>query len=291
MKKKFSKPNSLLLLSLVIAIPSLVFGQQVIVGTGTGLSALSPLGRTVDYGVCEIIYLATEINTSGAINQLAFDRVSGTDISPIDSVTIYMQHTSLSAFTTSNYSASGYTLVYSGTFPNDTGTGWREVVLNTPFAYNGTDNLDVLVVKGYQAANTGSGFPLWYYTDLSPLTRVRRYTGNIPISASTLLSTTTFRSNVRLDFGPVGVVEIIPDVVSVYPNPSKGKINFRFDSDVHDRNLQVKVYNLFGESAYQNIVQSGEEISLNTLTPGIYFYAISSVGNKIMKTGKLSIIN
>jgi len=48
-----------------------------------------------------------------------------------------MKHTSASTLSTGTYSTAGYTLVYSGSFPNNSSSGWMEVELDTRFEYNG----------------------------------------------------------------------------------------------------------------------------------------------------------
>lgn len=73
-----------------MTFPFLVSGQVVHIGTSSAASIYSPMGRSVDYGVCDLLYMATEINLSGTISKIGFERVGGSDITPVDSVTIYM---------------------------------------------------------------------------------------------------------------------------------------------------------------------------------------------------------
>src|SRR5688572_18819658 len=155
-----------ILISVAVLFPDAAKSQQqVTVGTGTAISVFSPINRTNDYSVYEVIYLASDISTAGNITHLAFQRVDGTDTATIENVDIYMRHsfqTTLSAgtFDTTIYDEH----VYFGTFPNDIDSGWREVMLDIPFAYNGTDNLQVLVVKGYQPAVANTPVCVrWYY--------------------------------------------------------------------------------------------------------------------------------
>lgn len=161
-------------------------------------------------------------------------------------------------------------------------------MLNNPFNYNGTDNLEVLIVKGYQAALT-SGQPLWSYTDLISVERMRRYTGNTPISSSTALASNTYRSNIMLNFGPVGIFESRTIAFSFFPNPSNGKIIFMINNNERNENLLLNIYNVLGKSVYQNKVIHGEEINLGPLANGIYFYEIRTGESKLLKSGKLMI--
>jgi len=263
--KKFYTNTLLFILSLT----GISNAQQIIVGTGTALSVFSPINRSNDYSVYEIIYLTSEINASGMISKFAFERADGTEVGPIENVDIYMQNTSNNSFSNGNYSNAGYTLVYSGSFPNDSGPGWREVTLDNPFMYDGINNLAVLTVKGYQpkVANTPVT-PRWYYTLNSSTDRARRYYGNDSITSATSLTTLNFNSNARLDFGTVGIREIIPGTNSVYPNPSSGSVNFNLPTMTN----KVLIYNSNGQMISELFRNNSSDYIVENLKPGIYFY-------------------
>jgi hypothetical protein len=254
--------------------------QQIVVGAGTAISVFSPINRSNDYCVYEVIYLASEINMPGEITHFAFQRVDGTDTALIQNVNIYMMHTPNSQLSPSTFDTTGYSLVYSGTFPNDSGSGWREVQFPTSFTYNGTDNLQVLVVKDYQPAVANTPVAVrWYYTNVSPSpARARRYYGNVVISNATSLSTTTFTSNVRLTFNiSTGSIEIIPGNTRLYPNPVGQQLA------IHNIQLPVEeavVCDLLGQRLLTLDVKNGNEATLQAdvsgLSPGIYFVRVRS---------------
>ena len=140
----------------------------IIVGTGTANKWEAPLTYQYYNGACEMIYLQSELK-SGAkdITTIAFEKASGINtVDSIKSVTIYMKHTSDSTLSSGGYSTNGYTQVYNGSFTNNALSGWMEVPLDILFAYNGTQNLEVLVVQS--AAATFSGYPYWSYSNFSP---------------------------------------------------------------------------------------------------------------------------
>ncbi|MXN92724.1 T9SS sorting signal type C domain-containing protein [Flavobacterium sp. Sd200] len=115
-----------------------------------------PFTRYYNYSAGEMLYLNTEIGQTGIINKLAFQKKAGDNVNQIRSVDIYLKTTA--ATTLGTTTATGYTLVYSGSFTNDATTGWMEVTLNTPFIYSdNTQNLSVLVVKGFQNYITNAG--------------------------------------------------------------------------------------------------------------------------------------
>src|SRR5687768_17263260 len=174
--------SRIFLLSLVICLLFDSARAQIVeVGQGTQISVFSPLCRTRDYCVYEIIYLASDISASGVISRFGFEREDGTNTDSIENVSIYMKQTALTQLQSATYSDTGYTLVFSGSFPNDAGSGWRTVTLNQPFAYDGISNLMVLTVKGYQPAIANTPVtPRWLYTDILPdPDRARRYFGNV----------------------------------------------------------------------------------------------------------------
>jgi hypothetical protein len=89
----------------------------------------------------QVIYLASEIGKAGNIVDLSLD-VTMVPGQILENWTIRMKHTNLSEYNSNNSSleATGWTVVYQ----NDESIadeGWRKFEFQTPFAYNGTDNL------------------------------------------------------------------------------------------------------------------------------------------------------
>ncbi len=261
-----------------LLVPSESTAQLIEVGQGVGLSVFSPLCRTKDYSVYEIIYLSSDINSSGVISKFAFERADGTNTDPYDSVSIYMKHTTLTQMSASTFSDTGYTLVYSGSFPNDSGTGWREVMLDNPFAYNGTQNLMVLTVKQFQAsiANTPVA-PRWYYTNITPdPDRARRYYDDFPITSSTPLTTIEYSANARLDFGTVGVREIRKEQLQFFPNPASENVTVTITIKGISK---IKLIDQIGKIVYEKEVLSNNDrltdvIDVKNFHPGIYLITI-----------------
>ena len=142
------------------------FAQDYItIGTGTNASHLSPMNRGKNYSTSELLYLQSELGGANNFMKIAFHKKSGVNTEGIENVTIYIKHTTETTLSTGNYSLDGYSLVFSGTFTNNTTSGWMEVTLDNTFLYNGNDNIQVLIIKGYQS--TTSKKPQWSYTQLS----------------------------------------------------------------------------------------------------------------------------
>ncbi len=180
----------------VQATPSANPIVEVIIGTGTA-SQSYPIDRYYNYSTHEAIYLASEISNSGMIRKLAFFKGSGTDTNLIDNVSIYMKHTTASSLSNGSYSLEGYTLVFNGSFPNSSGSGWMEVDMNNPYNYNGTSNLSVLIIKGYQAWI--SNYPQWRY---STTTTSRARQERSDTLQPTSLTSSTYLPNIRFVIQP-----------------------------------------------------------------------------------------
>ena len=173
-------------------------GDPIAVTIGNGTDTQSyPLNRYYSYSAHEAIYLSSEIGMAGRIEKIAFYKSSGSDTNPIEAVQIYMKHTSSSTQDNGTYSTAGYTLVFSGSYPNHSTSGWMEVPLSSQFEYNGTSNLSILIVKGYQYWT--SAYPRWTYTSASTY-RVRRAQNDY--GAPTNLSRSYDLPNIRLKIYP-----------------------------------------------------------------------------------------
>lgn len=126
------------------------------IGTAATTSSYVPAYYLYNYAVSEQIYTASEIGMAGTINSISFNVHSGTSTRDI---TIYLKHTTKSNFSDGSdwVTVSASDIVYSGNVTWT--TGWNTFTLNTPFAYNGTDNL--LVVMNDNTGTWQSGGP--YY--------------------------------------------------------------------------------------------------------------------------------
>ena len=120
-----------------------------IIGEGTEESPLLPSYSFYNYSLTEQIYTSDELGGSTTITSISFFNTGDTKTRTYD---IYMKHTSKTNFdsTTDWISATSSNKVYSGSVTMRTGL-WTTIVLDTPFEYNGTSNL-VLVVDD----NTGN---------------------------------------------------------------------------------------------------------------------------------------
>ncbi|MCO5263910.1 MAG: hypothetical protein M9901_13630, partial [Lentimicrobium sp.] len=130
------------LTSLMALFLALNLQAQVTVEIGTGTTTASyPFYTLYEDARTQIIYDAADIlaggGAAGEITEIAFN-ISSVSTEPMNGFNIDMQltdATSLSGFVTT-----GWTNVYSDNFIFSA-TGWQTIVLDTPFAWDGTSNL------------------------------------------------------------------------------------------------------------------------------------------------------
>ena len=170
---------------------------RVIVGTGTAAEE-GPVYRPWYNAAHEAIYLASEIGSaSKEIKVLAWKKASGSNIvDQIDQIKVYMKNSTVATLSSGTYSLTGYTLVYSGPMTNNKVTGWMEIPLSSPFLFDGTSNIHVLVVQT-KPASSWSNYPNYNYS-ITSANRVRRATNWN--SAPTSLNATNHRPNIRFEY-------------------------------------------------------------------------------------------
>lgn len=103
----------------------------------------APVDNTYNYGYRQIIY-PSDMLTPGTIHSIAFNFDYTSNLTEKDNVVIYMAHTSKSEFdNNTDWIISGLRQVYSGALTCT--RGWNKFNLQTPFEYNGCDNLVVAI--------------------------------------------------------------------------------------------------------------------------------------------------
>lgn len=176
-------------------------GGNVEVGNGTTTSYLLPLNNYYRYTLSQQIFLSSEMNGATELEGISFDYAYSQPTTSKTNVSIYLGHTHKTLFTSNAdwIDTSSLTLVYTGNL-NCT-QGWNDFLFDTPFQYNGQDNL-VLVVDDnsnqydgttytFYTHSTGRNSTLYNYSD--------SYNADInnlpPTGGSSTLSTS--RSNVK----------------------------------------------------------------------------------------------
>ncbi|GAA4372822.1 hypothetical protein GCM10023186_02680 [Hymenobacter koreensis] len=148
-----------------------------------------------------MIYTAAEIGSSGNISQVGFylNSVSTPGAAPTK---IYLKTVTNSAFaaaTTVASEISGATLVYDATIPASAfvANTWVSVPLTTPFAYNGTSNLEVIVETNAAAEGNESSTGKVFRYATTGVARAQFWNedNTAPVAVGVLSAT---RPNIRL---------------------------------------------------------------------------------------------
>ena len=128
------------------------------IGEGIGTTYYFPIDNYFNYSCTEEIYTADEIGTEGTINAISFYYNYGTPY-VASNVKMFMKHVTRSVFESKEdcEPLSETDLVWTGSIA-PTEAGWYTFTLDTPFEYNGTDNLLVAFFDGT------SGYPGTSYT-------------------------------------------------------------------------------------------------------------------------------
>lgn len=187
------------LLFLLIMLTGIIAADVYTIGDGTATQGFIPAYGFYDYGWSRMIYTAAEMSATGfsaADSWLGVGFQVGNN--PTDytlySQTMYMRHTTASSFTTSEYPNNAeYTQVFTGDLLF-AGPGWYYVIFDTPFAWDGSSNIEILWENhdGVYA----SGYPTWCYTPTTENMAIYNFADTtFPTSDGTL---TTSRPNLQL---------------------------------------------------------------------------------------------
>jgi hypothetical protein len=263
---------------------------SVIIGTGT-ISCNFPYATYWMDARTDILYTATELTAAGAtagnILKVGFNVITA-DPAPMNGFNVKIQHTTQTSLT--GFTTTGWTICYNGVYTVP-GTGWQDITLTTPFAWNGTSNLLIEVCYNnsaytqYSPVNASTAANMYWgrYGDLS--------TGDG--CATTSWSSTTAptgRPNTKLTFGALtgitGNQGIIPATYSLsqnYPNPFNPttRINFAIPKQSY---VTIKIFDVTGreiQSLVNDMKLPGNymvDFDGSNLASGIYFYKLQAEG-------------
>jgi len=285
--------KALLLFALFLA-STFSFGQ-VAIGSGTlvdsnaGLS--TPISIYYSTSLSQFIYLASEIGTAGTITSLDFKvNQTGALTNSNGMIDVWVGHTTRAAYnpvvsaTGADWiSVATHTQVMtSGSF-TQTGTTLT-FTFDTPFVYNGTDNLVITVdankpeddgsaILFLQTAATTNKMSLMIRTDdaasnADPLNPPLNYTGSFP---ATSVQAKTTRPQIVLNGLNLGVSQHhLESAVSIYPNPVKSNLFIKSQNHI----LSADVYTLTGQLLKSPKVEENK-ILTEELSSGVYLIKLS----------------
>lgn len=255
--------------------------QTITIGEGTDISNQVPVNTTYDYSLTEQIFLADEIEYAGNINAIRY-RIAYSYSTPRTSdISVYMKHVSRNAFSSPSdgESFTADDMVYSSewTIPADT-DGWIPIEFDTPFAYNGTDNL--LIAINEHAHDFAIRYFMYSEVEGSVLSCFSDDIIPDPYDLSAfagIKEVINLRPNIKLVFGgSVGVTENNSNVIAVYPNPAKDLLYI--EGADHE---MVRVYDATGRLVMQKIYCG--PLHIEGLGRGIYTAVTNNGSIKFMK--------
>jgi len=84
-------------------------------------------------------------------------------------------------------------------------------------------------------------------------------------------------------------ISYLQSAITVYPNPTSNKVNITHNLNLENGKVTFKVYNMLGVEVINEYLNStNNEVKVNTLKPGVYFYTITQ-NNQTIKTDKLMV--
>lgn len=293
------------LLSISLLAAGLLYSQQVTIpGTKVDItpSITTPIGIHNVYSLSQQIYFASEIGGPMNISQLKFylnSYISPTQIDKAGSIDIWIGHTPDYEFISD---------------PTPTGAGWLPVsqqqkvltngefslngneitfTLDTPFAYNGTDNI-VITVDENKAGNNPTSYPtpylLFYQTEqnISDMTLLYTSVAYVNQNPDPLNPPTNFQYGINVSGGVVlgkktkamltliaqnlGIEEAktIGDA-AVSPNPSSDFIRVTSKLKINS----VDLYDANGRQLMNSVALKNDEIDIRSLAAGVYLLKIN----------------
>ena len=238
-------------------------------------------------GRTEMLYTAAEILQSGAqagvITKMSF-YVAGYNNQTMNGFKVKIQNTSQTSIT--GFVNSGWSITYDGVYAIE-GSGWRDIVLQAPFYWDGGSNLLIEICYNNSSftnysnvlATSAPGMTWSQYMDLPT------GDGCVDFTAGNLVAP---RPNICFNIQPLSGTGNsnagIPKDYSLYqnyPNPFNPTTKIRFDNP-KSGNVTLKVYDLLGKEVallVNETKQAGSYIvdfNGQNLSSGVYFYKLES---------------
>ena len=266
-----------LLLIASLAMTLMAKAQTITIGEGNGMTDMVPYNTFYNYSFTEQIYLANEIEYAGAIKAVSFRLAYSYNTECTSDIVVYMKNVSRSTFAdTSDYEpVAEDNIVFSGpwTIPADY-DGWVTITFDTPFLYNGIDNLMVAIDEN------SDDYAIRYFRFTEMDNTVLSYSSDIwnlnPYNLGSFVGpkeVSHYRGNIKLVFGGnVGIDEDSVNALSVYPNPNQGQVSINLPKE----DCEIVIFNSLGQQVYSQQAKGMTVLSLEGLNSGVYFVTVKS---------------
>ena len=163
----------LVIFTLFLLLAVLAFADSYTIGDGTSTQYYIPFYGLYNYGWGKVIYTQAEINTAGltsanTIIGVGFYVGNTPSNYTVQDQRVYVRHTTVSAYETTDIGYPDNTQfqqVFQGELTYN-GGGWHYIAFSTPFAWNGTQNIEFLFENW--DGSWASGYPNFQYTSTTP---------------------------------------------------------------------------------------------------------------------------
>lgn len=279
--------KTLLLLLLTVNYVSF---SQITIGSGTAVDSnaglTTPISNWYNYSLSQTIYLASEINGSGMITSVEFPLNNSNSLTNSDGmIDMWIGHTTKSSFE-NVVGTNGADVVDVATLTQVMTNGTLTKVgsntiytLMTPFEYNGTDNL-IIVVDANEPSNDGSS--ILYLQSATPEVRcimIRSDTGDIsatnpPLNFTNTNTTSSWQAKMTRaiitinGLTELSIAENELTSLSIYPNPVKDILHIQARVDI----AKVELYNVAGQLIFEQ--SESDNINISSLSNGFYIVKI-----------------
>ena len=240
-------------------------GGEMAIGNGTTTSTYLPSYSFYKHSYTQQIFTAAEMGGASNITSVSFDMAN---LSQQRHYTIYMMHTTESAVN-AWIPAANAQLVFNGDHVFQ--TGWNTFDFNTPFAYNGVDNLLLIVLDDNDSYVSGNS----WYTHASTTNCARYiYTDSAPYSISTVPTSTgtALSVNNNVIFGGNCDTTATCFAPNMYvDNVDTTSADIIWVPGLDESNWELE-YTLYGDTNWIPIANpTGGLITLDQLTPNTHY--------------------
>ncbi|RTQ52218.1 T9SS type A sorting domain-containing protein [Hymenobacter gummosus] len=256
-------------------------GGQATFGTDTGPEVV--VNHADANGVYEALYLRSafrSITQGGHIVQLAFDKGSGTDTSPLTNVVLYLRNAN--GFNGGTLDTTGYQRVFQGSFAN-TSSAIQTVRLDRSFYYDYAGGLSVLILRRGGNVNNVAGQRALFrggFGQGQATARAGSGAAAFP-AASTVLTTSTTVANLAVFYGPATAARPARAALGTPPSPQPATDVVALDlPDLAGGPVRAQLTDACGRvvTPPRAVAARGQrwELPLAGLAPGLYLLQLRS---------------
>ncbi|MBO4488348.1 MAG: fibronectin type III domain-containing protein, partial [Bacteroidales bacterium] len=247
--------------------------SDLIVQIGQGTNGIEELPTQVgySYSMSQQIYTAAEVGHSGNINSLAFYYTGFVTTRNID---IYMAHTSKTGFSGSAdwVTVTASDLVYSGNvefLSND----WTTIEFSSLFAYNGTDNL-LIVVDDHTGHPSSPSRPFLTFPASSQSMDVLGHSASFNPANPGSYSGTVLNEKNQILLGFISIACQAPTALTVSDiDQTSATLSWTDLAGGHNWEYQYSTSISFAENTISDFVTGSAHVQLAGLTPSTTYYA------------------